>query len=98
MHPLSGARALWYIARRWDELPARRCRAREVLRVEAQLLMRLVAGRLVLGTAIALGVAAWLASAPMAAAQSPSYDRSPYSLIDEVRFGVLAHNLEPSND
>jgi lipid A 3-O-deacylase len=65
--------------------------------------MRLVATRLVREAAIVLGAAVWLASAPMAAAQSPQYDRSPryerwpFTLLDEVRFGVLAHNIEPSN-
>jgi hypothetical protein len=62
--------------------------------------MRLVANRVPPG-AIALATAVWLVGAPLAAAESPASkgyaDRSPLSLIDELRFGVMAHNVEPSN-
>jgi len=62
--------------------------------------MRLVATRHAGAAAIALAAGAWLASATVAAAQSRQpapYDRWPFTLVDEIRFGVLAHNVEPSN-
>ncbi|HEY1243453.1 MAG TPA: acyloxyacyl hydrolase [Hyphomicrobiaceae bacterium] len=46
--------------------------------------------------ALAVG-AAWLGAEPLAAAQAPPSDRAPFALIDEVRFGLLAHSVEPSN-
>lgn len=60
--------------------------------------MRWLAHRLAPGAAAALAAGiAWLAAEPLAAAQAPSSDRAPFSLIDEVRFGLLAHSVEPSN-
>ncbi|MBO0765424.1 MAG: acyloxyacyl hydrolase [Hyphomicrobiaceae bacterium] len=60
--------------------------------------MRSLAHRVALGPVAALVVVvAWLAAEPLAAAQGPSSDYAPLSLIDEVRFGLLAHSVEPSN-
>jgi lipid A 3-O-deacylase len=48
--------------------------------------------------AIAVAAAAWLGCAPMAWAQTAAHDGAPLTLIDEVRGGVFAHSVEPSND
>jgi lipid A 3-O-deacylase len=48
--------------------------------------------------AIGLAAAAWLGGAPAATAQAPVRDQSPFPLIDEVRFGALAHSIDASND
>jgi lipid A 3-O-deacylase len=59
--------------------------------------MRLVATRLAPCSTLAVAAAAWLSAASPAQAQSPEPYAAPSPLIDEVRFGVLAHSLEPSN-
>jgi hypothetical protein len=61
--------------------------------------MRLIAAKTLApcATAILAAAAAWLAAEPVAAAQSPPSDRLSSPLIDEMRFGLMAHSVEPSN-
>jgi lipid A 3-O-deacylase len=47
--------------------------------------------------AIGLTAAAWPGCMPAALAQTPMRDGAPSPLIDEVRFGALAHNADASN-
>ncbi len=49
------------------------------------------------GAAIGLAAAVWLGWVPAASAQTPMRDGAPFPLIDEVRFGALAHSIDASN-
>jgi lipid A 3-O-deacylase len=49
-------------------------------------------------TAIGLAVAACLGGAPAASAQTYAGDHAAFSLIDEERFGILAHSIDRNND
>jgi lipid A 3-O-deacylase len=58
--------------------------------------MRFGESGLVRRVAIGLAVGAWLGAAA-ASAQTPVRDGPPFPLIDEVRFGVLAHTIDANN-
>jgi lipid A 3-O-deacylase len=58
--------------------------------------MRLVATRAVPCAVVVIAAVA-LGGTPAAWAQGPAFD-APAPLIDEVRFGLLAHNIDPAND
>lgn len=60
--------------------------------------MRLRETGLVRRAAIGLAAAAWLAGAAAPSAQTPVRDGAPSPLLDEVRFGALAHSIDAGND
>jgi lipid A 3-O-deacylase len=59
--------------------------------------MRLVATRLALSSGLLLAATAWPGGAPVASAQEPAYGERSSSFIDELRFGVMAHSVDPNN-
>lgn len=96
---LSGNLSLCYIRSRWGAgFGPAAAGLKVVLRLEGSRRMRWLALRLGhCATAALAAGAAWLAAEPLAAAQAPPSERAPFALIDEVRFGLLAHSVEPSN-
>lgn len=47
--------------------------------------------------AVLVAATVWLGSGPAVLAQAPPFDGPPSPLVNEVRLGLLAHSIEPSN-